>query len=459
MSNQGKDPNDPFAAFESDRTVIKPGAGRSPRPAGPAQGAPAGMPPGVAAGGAAPMGGGKEAPLSIDALMTANLNPLVAAAAPLLSAAPRIRGMLQHPNPAGLKDALADGVRKFEAQARAEGLPNEQVIAGRYILCTLLDESAASTPWGGSGVWANQSLLVQFHNETWGGEKVFQLMSKLAENVTANRNLLELLYVVLAFGFEGRYRVVNDGKAQLESVRVRLSQLLKQQRPQAPDKALSPRWEGVPARVAKLGSGIPMWVVMSTAALLLLLVYVGLRFSINGTSDVVFAGLRGLDVKAAPVVAAPPPPAPAPPAPPRLANLLKPDVDAGLLAVRDLADRSTVVIRGDGFFEPGSAIVSDRVLPLLGRIQTALQAMPGTVLITGHTDNQPIRSLRYPSNWHLSQDRANAVKNVLGATLKPERLRAEGRADGEPVVDNGTPAGRAQNRRVEITLFVAQGGA
>jgi type VI secretion system protein ImpK len=453
MSNQGRDPNDPFAAFESERTVIKPGAGRAARPPG---GAPTGAPGGTApAGGASAGGGGREAPLGIDALMAANLNPLVAAAAPLLSAAPRIRSMLQHPNPAGLKDALADGVRKFEAQARSEGLPNEQVIAARYILCTLLDESAASTPWGGSGVWANQSLLVQFHNETWGGEKIFQLMSKLAENVGNNRNLLELLYVVLSFGFEGRYRVVNDGKAQLESVRVRLSQMLKQQRGNAADKALSPRWEGVPARVAKLGVGVPMWVVMSAAALLLLIIYVVLRLSINSHSDGVFTSLRGLDVKAAPVVAPPPP---AVPTPPRLATLLKPDIEAGLVAVRDLPDRSIVIIRGDGFFEPGSAVVSDRVKPLLTRIQTALQALPGNVLITGHTDNQPIRSLRYPSNWHLSQDRADAVKKVLAGTVKAERLRAEGRADAEPVVDNGTPAGRSQNRRVEITLFV-QGAA
>jgi type VI secretion system protein ImpK len=444
MSETGRE-NDPFAAFESERTVIKPGAGRA-RPPG---AAPAGAAPQGAGG--APAGGAKEAPLALDALMTANLNPLVAAAAPLLSAAPRIRSMAQHPNPVGLKDALADGVRKFEAQARAEGLPNEQVIAGRYILCTLLDESAASTPWGGSGVWANQSLLVQFHNETWGGEKIFQLMSKLAENVGANRNLLELLYVVLAFGLEGRYRVVSDGKAQLDSVRVRLSQMLKQQRGGAGDRALSPRWEGVPAKVARLGEGVPMWVVMSLAALLLLGAYVALRFSINGHSDTVFSTLRGLDVKSAPVVA---PPAPLPPAPPRLANLLKPDIDAGLVTVRDLADRSIVVIKGDGFFEPGSAVVADRVKPLLGRIQTALQALPGPVLVTGHTDNQPIRSLRYPSNWHLSQDRANSVKTMLAATLKPERLRAEGRADAEPVVDNATPAGRAQNRRVEVTLFV-----
>jgi type VI secretion system protein ImpK len=471
MSETGRD-NDPFAAFESDRTVIKPTGGRGARPAGgpgapgapgaaPGGPGPAGpgarpMPPGAAPAGAARAEApGKEAPLALDALMQSSLNPLVAAAAPLLSAAPRIRAMAQHPNPAGLKDALADGIRKFEAQARAEGLPNEQVIAGRYILCTLLDESAASTPWGGSGIWANQSLLVLFHNETWGGEKVFQLMSKLAENVPANRNLLELLYVCLAFGFEGRYRVLNDGKAQLDSVRTRLSQLLRQGKP-APDKALSPRWEGVPAKVARLGSGLPMWVVMSLAAFVLMGVYVALRFSINGHSDPVFASLQGLDVKAAPLATPPAPPPPA--AAPRLATLLKPDIDGGLVQVKDLADRSIVIIKGDGFFEPGSAIIDDRVKPLLGRIQSALRSLPGQVLITGHTDNQPIRSVRYPSNWHLSQDRASAVKTLLAESIKPERLRAEGRADAEPVDSNATPAGRARNRRVEITLFVPNAG-
>ena len=453
MSEPGKD-NDPFAAFESDRTVIKPSAGRVARPAASAGAAPDGPAGSAAAARPAAAPAGKEAPLALDALMTASLNPLVSAASPLLSAAPRIRAMVQHPNPVGLKDALADGIRKFEAQARADSLPNEQVVAARYILCTLLDESAASTPWGGSGVWANQSLLVLFHNEAWGGEKVFQLMSKLAENIPANRNLLELMYVVLAFGFEGRYRVLNDGKAQLDGIRVRLSQMLKQGRPE-PDKALSPRWQGVPAKVARLGHGLPMWVLMSLAALLLAAVYVGLRFSINGASDPVFATLQGLDVKAAPVLAAP---APAPAAVPRLATLLKPDIDAGLVQVRDLADRSIVIIKGDGFFEPGSAEIAGKVQPLIGRIGAALQALPGNVLITGHSDNQPIRSVRYPSNWHLSQDRAAAVKTTLGTLVKPERLRSEGRADAEPVDANATPAGRARNRRVEVTLFV-QGGA
>lgn len=453
--------NDPFAAFESDRTVIKPAAGRGPA-GGPGMGGqPPQRPPGGGGFGNAPGGGGqapggappsKEAPLALDALMTANLNPLVAAAAPLLSAAPRIRAMAQHPNPAGLKDALAEGVRKFEQQARAEGLPNEQVIAARYILCTLLDESAASTPWGSSGVWANQSLLVLFHNETWGGEKVFQLMSKLAENVQGNRNLLELMYVALAFGFEGRYRVLNDGRAQLDNLRVRLAQMLRGKTSDA-DRTLSVRWEGSPAPATRLRDGLPMWVLAAIFAAVLLGIYLVMLRALNNASDDTFATLQGFDVRPAPNV--PPPPPPPPAEKPRLATFLKPEIDSGQLEVRDLADRSVVVIKGDGFFEPGSSVVAGRTRPLLGRIAASMKSLPGNVLITGHTDNVPIRTLRFPSNWHLSQDRADAVKQLLADDgIEAKRLKAEGKADAEPVESNATPAGRARNRRVEVTLMV-----
>jgi type VI secretion system protein ImpK len=446
MSDPSSD--DPFAAFGQDRTIIKPSAGRAAA-AGAGAGNPVPARPAAPAAGAAASaaGGGREAPLALDALTAASLNPLVAAAMPLLSAAPRIRQSAQHPNPAGLKEALADGIRAFEAQARAQGLPNEQVIAGRYVLCTLLDESAASTPWGGSGAWAAQSLLVQFHNESWGGEKVFALMAKLAENVSVNRNLLELLYVCLAFGFEGRFRVIDNGRAQLDGVRARLAQMLRQG--SNPDPALSPRWQGAEPAERKLRQRLPLWIIAAATALVLLLVFVGLRFGINGDSDAVFSALRSFDVKTAAVAA----PTPVPQAP-RLAGLLDPDVKAGLVAVTDLADRSVVVIKGDGLFDPGSAEVSPGLRPLVLRIGEALQRMKGQVLVTGHTDNQPIRSLRFPSNWHLSQARAEAFKNVLAERVEIARLRAEGRADAEPVDNNSTPVGRARNRRVEVTLMV-----
>jgi type VI secretion system protein ImpK len=123
--------------------------------------------------------------------------------------------------------------------------------------------------------------------------------------------------------------------------------------------------------------------------------------------------------------------------------------------VKDLADSSTVTVLGDSLFDPGSAEVSGRARDLFGRIAAALNQLPGRVIVSGHTDNQPIRSLRFPSNWHLSKERAASVRNLLAGTVKPERLMAEGRADTEPVADNNSADGRAKNRRVEVTLTVA----
>ena len=441
-------PKDPFAAFESDRTVIKPSAGRGARP------------------GAAPAAASAAEPTAArptladvpmpDLPAHASLNPLVQAAAPLLSAAPRLRATLRHPDPVALRAQLVESVKRFESVARSQGLPNEQVVAARYILCTLLDESASSTPWGGSGAWSSQSLLVHFHNEAWGGEKVFQLLPRLIENPVQHRNLLELIYVALSLGFEGRYKVLNDGKAQLDSLRQRLAAKLRELAGPA-ERDLSPQWQGVAAAPARLSDGVPLWAVAAVLAGVLLALFLLLRLTLNAQTDATFTALQAIDAK---VLAVPPaPPAitaaatPAAVPPPRLAQLLRSDIDAGAVEVKDLADRSVVTLRGDGVFDAGSADVSSKARPLFERVGAALNKVPGPVLIAGHTDNQPIRSLRFPSNWHLSKDRAASVKTLLGAGVKPDRLTAEGRADTEPLIDNASADGRAKNRRVEITLF------
>jgi type VI secretion system protein ImpK len=117
-------------------------------------------------------------------------------------------------------------------------------------------------------------------------------------------------------------------------------------------------------------------------------------------------------------------------------------------------DRSVVTVRGDGLFEPGSIALAGGREALMGRIADAMAKVGGAVLVTGHTDAQPIRSLRFPSNWHLSQERAQVVGRLLVEGGVPaERVRAEGRADAEPVAPNDNAEHRAQNRRVEMTLF------
>jgi type VI secretion system protein ImpK len=300
-------------------------------------------------------------------------------------------------------------------------------------------------------VWARHSLLSMFHNETEGGEKVFQLMARLAEKPDVNRDLLELIYAAVTLGFEGRYRVVDNGRAQLEAVRDKLAQILRQQRGAVP-RALAEHWQAQVAARSRIASWLPLVAAAAIAALVLSASYLLLSFSLAGRSDPVFGQIQGL--RLTPPVVAAPLAAPRP----RLAQFLEPDIKAGLVAVRDEIDRSVVTIRGDGAFAPGS----DRLLPereaLMGRIADALAQVGGNVLVTGHTDSQPIaRSARFPSNWHLSEARAKSVRDLLVARkVAPERIRAEGRADAEPLVSNDTPANRAMNRRVEITLVVGR---
>ena len=126
------------------------------------------------------------------------------------------------------------------------------------------------------------------------------------------------------------------------------------------------------------------------------------------------------------------------------------------MEVIDQADRSTIILRGDGLFDPASTIVKPRYVQVIERIAIALNEVPGKVVVNGYTDTSPIRTARFPSNWHLSQERAQSVSDMLLRTVRDsQRVRAEGRGEADPVASNTTIEGKARNRRVEIILMVA----
>jgi len=386
------------------------------------------------------------------------LNPLLAAANPLLNMIPQLQASVEHRNPLGLRDELADQIRRFDQRARAAGIEEPAVNAARYVLCTVLDEVAATTPWGGQGVWARQSLLVMFFKEAQGGEKVFQLLARLADNPKGNLDLLELLYTCLAMGFEGRYRVARDGRAQLDSIRERLADLIRKNRPAA-ERELSAHWMGAQIRKHPVLSAIPIWVTPLICMVVLIGAFLAFQRSLNVRADPVYQGIHAIRAKTDPVRTAANATSPArvEAVRPRLAGFLKPEVDQGLVTVRDLADRSVVTIRGDGLFGPGSAQLSPQFEPLMARIADAVKGVEGNVTVTGHTDNIPISTLRFPSNFHLSNERARTVMSLIERRgVAAARLKAEGLGESDPIAANDTPANRARNRRVEVTVFLAR---
>lgn len=102
---------------------------------------------------------------------------------------------------------------------------------------------------------------------------------------------------------------------------------------------------------------------------------------------------------------------------------------------------------GDSSLTPAGQAVMDRLLPAFN------QAQDHTIVVEGHTDNVPIRTVRFPSNWELAASRAGSVVRHLEARgLNPTRLRATGYADTRPLAPNATAEGRSTNRRVEIAM-------
>ena len=378
------------------------------------------------------------------------MNPLVANASVLLNTVPTIRRTMNHPDPAGLREYLLRAIADFETRARAAGATPEHVLISRYALCTMIDEAVANMPWGASPEWVQQSLLVTLHREGFGGEKFFQLLEKAMEDPRRNIDLLELMYVCIALGFQGRYSVIENGRQQLDALRDRLHNVIRRERGEF-ERDLSGKWKGV-QRVAKpLVRRLSVWLVLAAVALLLFVLYLIFALVLASKSDPVFNTLAAIHSDVGDLKRAPPPPPP--PAAPRLKPLLLNEILAGQVDVDEDAVSSHVIIHGDKFYDPGSAEIKPDLVPVINRIAQAINQVPGVVTVSGHTDNQPTkRSLRFPSNYELSLERARGVATLLGQTVQNHTIKAEGLADSKPLAPNNTPEGRARNRRVEITL-------
>ena len=379
---------------------------------------------------AAPASGSVAATVEVGDL--GGLNPLVAAANPVLAIVAQIRHTLKHPDPEGLRASMKQSIAAFEAAARTQGAGEETVASASFALGALVDESAASTPWGAA--WRSE-----------GGEKFFELLEKSLADPAASREFLEFFYVCLALGYEGRYRQLPEGRQALAELRSGLLEQLRSQRP-ARDGELSDHWRGENAPARRPAGALGLWAAASGAALLLAGLYIGFSASLGSLSDPVARDLAQLKVAAAPE-------RPRTAASPRIAEQLAAEIGRGEVAVADAAGMSSIVIRSDRLFASGSARLEPGIEAVVLRVAQALDRVPGTVVVTGHTDDVPIRTARFPSNWELSNERAASVVRLMGGQLAdPSRLRAEGLADSAPAVPNDSAANRARNRRVEILL-------
>lgn len=398
----------------------------------------------------------KALPEALQANLAAlgGLNPLIAFANPILSAVPQIAAARNHPDPALLKETLQDLIEAFEAGARKIGVQAEVLEGAVYALCCMADDAAASTPWGTG--WIASGLLQELRGENNGGEGFFDLIEAVKPKPEENAELLELLFICLALGFQGRYRGKPGGVAEVNRIRADLHAVIALRR-RRPEDGLSEKWRGSPVaaaprialpRPAPAAKSVLPWrtigITAGAAALALLVLFAGYRAMMKPAEESV--------PPVAPVASAPPPaPVEAQPTSPdkTLATLAK----GGLVALSEKGGFTTVSIRNDHQYPLGIIEPLAGTQAVLEQIAGALDSVPGKIVVRGHADNVPVKPGVFASNTELSAARAKAAAAVIAAKLRePQRVTSEGAGEANPVAPNDTDENRARNRRVEIVL-------
>ena len=145
----------------------------------------------------------------------------------------------------------------------------------------------------------------------------------------------------------------------------------------------------------------------------------------------------------------------------KLLDALREEIAAGMIEVQTDGNMIMIRIKEQASFPSGNANLRAAFLPVLNKLRIALADIQGEVIIAGYTDNIPIRTARYRSNWDLSAARAVSVVHQLIDTgsLDENRFVVEGHGDTRPLVPNDSAEHRAQNRRVELTIIQNQDSA
>lgn len=377
-------------------------------------------------------------------------NPLLAAASPLLNTIVQIRLAATHDDPPGLRHQLVEEVRQFENRCKQVGIPFEMIIGTRYCLCSALDEAASQTPWGSRGIWSGSGLLVTFHNESWGGEKFYQLLARISQTPQQHLWLLEVLHYCLLLGYEGRYRTQDNGRTLRDGVRQRLALLIEQTRGASPP-SLSPPVADRPRQSPLWRPPVPLWVCLALAALVASLFYTAFNWRLSQHAAPLLSAIYRMPLPAESSQGR------HPASPQALLDLhqrLKDLISDRQLDVSDGTSGSRVIIAADTLFAADGASLTTAGRSLIARIAVAMESIHGSILVTAWSDDRPPRNDRFPTAYEYTQAQAHSVAAVLHQvmTQNSHTVRAEGRGDSIPLMPNDSDENRARNRRIEITL-------
>lgn len=144
----------------------------------------------------------------------------------------------------------------------------------------------------------------------------------------------------------------------------------------------------------------------------------------------------------------------------QIEQALKEQLEKKIVRVSEDGRGLIISLSEAGFFSPGSDIMQPKGVGVLEQIIEKAAALPNPIRVEGHTDNTPIHTAQFPSNWELSASRATHVlQYLLEAKISPDRVSVVGYADVRPIAKNTDAEGRAANRRVDLVILGASAQA
>ncbi len=394
-------------------------------------------------------------------------NPLVAAAANLLILLGRLRSGVVEMQVMPLIEHVAREIDLFERNALEAGIPQPDVIDAKYALSATADDIVQNLPGADKAVWLQYSMVARFFGERSSGVGFFQKMDVAMKAPGQRFHLLEIMLTCLSLGFEGQYRTAPNGSVDLARIRGAIYETLRRVTPR-PDDDISVRWEPVILGSKRRYGGVPIWVVASVAAAMVVALFATLSTLLagegadvqerilalhRGTPDITIERTMPLqnEVEIAPREVFIPDPAAQFE---RIQSALQAEIDAGQLEVETKGEFILIRI-GDALkFRSGSADLEVEIAELAEAIGRALNEEEGPIRVVGHTDSVPMSGRgRYKTNEELSSARAETVGGILTEYFDDaSRITTEGVGAIDPIADNATAEGRAQNRRVEVMI-------
>jgi type VI secretion system protein ImpK len=384
-------------------------------------------------------------------------NIMLTEAGPALALAAGVKaGRVRTPMPQFHREA-SQGIANFD-RAIAPHYSEETRQRAKYAVCATIDDIAQNLPSIGTdgAEWARRSLVVMFFHENIGGDRFWQLVDDMLRVPHDNLDLIELYHACLAAGFEGRFRVMPDGRRRLHEIMSRLQSAMEHVRSLSMVE-MSPRWRGLKAPLGRIGLWTYVAMAAAAAAGLLFLTYIVLRLILGQTGDAPHGQLTGLNPDDPLRLSREGGPAPAmadSAQASKLKKFLEPEIQQGLVTVEEDAQTVRVRTTVGQLFESGSDELESGREQLFQRIARAIEEEQGSVLVEGHADSDKLsNNLRFPDNMALSEARAETVAGIVRRVLSDaNRVTSKGLGETRPIASNDTAEGKSLNRRVEIIV-------